>query len=81
MIGKYKQIAEHLDTLTEQGKLSAYNRTTILEIANKVVKSLMSNYEKAMKGVESVIGGAVKRILKAKGEYIFIKVCIRGRIC
>ncbi|MCD8214273.1 MAG: hypothetical protein LUC97_01285, partial [Clostridiales bacterium] len=35
LIGKYKHIVEHLDTLTEQGKLSAYNRTTILEMANK----------------------------------------------
>ncbi|MCD8090134.1 MAG: hypothetical protein LUD81_05835 [Clostridiales bacterium] len=68
LIGKYKQIVEHLDTLTEQGKLSAYNRTTILEMANKVVKSLMSNYEKAMKGVESVMGGTVLEY-KAKTIY------------
>ncbi|MCD7905396.1 MAG: hypothetical protein LUG24_07500 [Clostridiales bacterium] len=39
-----------------------------MEMANKVVKSLMSNYEKAMKGVESVMGGTVLEY-KAKTIY------------
>ncbi|MCD7854720.1 MAG: hypothetical protein LUG66_03780 [Clostridiales bacterium] len=37
-------------------------------MADKNVKSLMSNYEKAMKGVESVMGGTVLEY-KAKNIY------------
>ncbi len=56
---EYEMIVERLNTLTEQGKLSAYYRMTILEMSNKVVESLAAHYEKVVKGVKDIMGGTV----------------------
>ncbi|MCD8130630.1 MAG: hypothetical protein LUE16_05040 [Lachnospiraceae bacterium] len=56
---EYQLIVERLNALTEEGKLSAYYRMTILEMSGKVVENLAAQYEKVVKGVKDIMGGTV----------------------
>ncbi|MCD7716540.1 MAG: hypothetical protein LUI39_08835, partial [Lachnospiraceae bacterium] len=55
----YSRMQEHLTCLTDSGKLSEFERYTILFLCNKVVESLAGKYENVLKGVQSVMGGKV----------------------
>ncbi len=56
---EYEAIVERLNELTEQKKLSAYYRMTILEMSNKVVENLAARYKKIVKGVKEIMGGTI----------------------
>ncbi len=73
---EFGDIVNRLDELQQKGRLSAYTRKAILEMAGKVVENIAKNYENVKEGVKSVMGGKVleyeaKTILKQgieKGE-------------
>ena len=56
---EYEMIASRLEALSERGKLTEYERATLLEMSRKVVESLARRYERVREGVRSVMGGTV----------------------
>ncbi|MCD8152107.1 MAG: hypothetical protein LUD71_03335, partial [Clostridiales bacterium] len=56
---EFASIAERLEILVEQEKLSFYYRKIILEMSANVVDHLAAKYTNVAKGVKSVMGGKV----------------------
>ena len=70
---EFGDIVNRLDELQQKGRLSAYTRKAILEMAGKVVENIAKNFENVKEGVKSVMGGKVleyeaKTILKQGRE-------------
>lgn len=66
---EFGDIVNRLDELQQKGRLSAYTRKAILEMAGKVVENIAKNFDNVKEGVKSVMGGKVleyeaKTILK-----------------
>ena len=56
---EYRDIIERLDTLVKAGSLSDFDRTTLLETANDVIREIAKKYEKVVEGMGEVMGGAL----------------------
>jgi hypothetical protein len=66
---EFADICERLENLCETGRISAYEKYTILEMTKKVIVNIASKYANVQKGVTAVMGGKVleheaKTILK-----------------
>lgn len=57
--GEYQEIIERLDKLVEDGELSDFDRTTLVETANDVMKEIAKKYHNIVEGVGKVMGGAL----------------------
>ncbi|MCD8348970.1 MAG: hypothetical protein LUD16_13715 [Lachnospiraceae bacterium] len=56
---EYARIMNQLEKLQREGKISAYTRSTIIEMTHKVLEKLAKNYKNVEKGVRSIMGGKV----------------------
>lgn len=56
---EYIDIRNRLDSLMENGRISAYTRKIIMEMSDKVVENIARKYENVREGVKSVMGGKV----------------------
>lgn len=56
---EYLEIIERLDQLVEDGRLSDFDRTTLLETANDVINEIAKKYQNVVKGMGDVMGGAL----------------------
>lgn len=56
---EYRNILERLDALEKQGKISTFDKRTIIELSRDVVKELAQKYENVQKGVGDIMGGAL----------------------
>ena len=62
-------IVARLDALVEEGKLTEYQRATIMEMSRKVVDNLARRYRKVKEGARSIMGGQVLQY-QAKTAYL-----------
>lgn len=74
---EYIEIIKRLDSLLENGSISAYTRKTIVEMSGKVVDNLAQKYEYVRKGVKSVMGG---KVLEYEAKQILNEGKTEGRI-
>lgn len=74
---EYVEIIKRLDSLLENGSISAYTRKTIVEMSGKVVDNLAQKYEYVRKGVKSVMGG---KVLEYEAKQILNEGKTEGRI-
>lgn len=56
---EYKKILEKLDNLEEQGIIGAFDKRTIIELSNDVVKEIAQKYKNVQKGIGDIMGGAL----------------------
>jgi hypothetical protein len=56
---EFADIRERLENLCETGRISAYEKYTILEMTKKVIVNIASKYANVQKGVTAVMGGKV----------------------
>ena len=66
---EYQKILKRLDELEQQGVIGAFDKRTIIELSNDVLKEIAQKYENVQKGVGDIMGGALieteaRRILK-----------------
>lgn len=74
---EYIEIIKRLDSLLEDGSISAYTRKTIVEMSGKVVDNLAQKYEYVREGVKSVMGG---KVLEYEAKQILNEGKKEGRI-
>ena len=85
---EYRDIIERLDTLVKAGSLSDFDRTTLLETANDVIREIAKKYEKVVEGMGEVMGGAlletnarkIKNEGKAAGQKMVVKRSKRQKV-
>ena len=56
---EYRTIIERLDKLVEERKLSDFDRTTLLETADDVIREIAKKYQNVVKGMGEVMGGTL----------------------
>ena len=56
---EYQDILARLDELERQGMIGAFDKRTIIELSNDVMKELTQKYENVQKGVGDIMGGAL----------------------
>ena len=56
---KYQEILDRLDKLEQQGVIGAFDKRTIIELSNDVIKEIAQKYENVQKGVGDIMGGAL----------------------
>lgn len=56
---EYQYILEKLNELEYQGAIGAFDKRTIIEISNDVLKELAKKYTNVQKGVGDIMGGAL----------------------
>ncbi|MCI9124235.1 MAG: hypothetical protein HFH35_09170 [Eubacterium sp.] len=56
---EYKDIRNRLDSLEEQGIIGAFDKRTIIELSNDVIKEITQKFENIKKGVGDIMGGAL----------------------
>lgn len=56
---EYQYILEKLNELECQGTIGAFDKRTIIEISNDVLKELAKKYMNVQKGVGDIMGGAL----------------------
>ena len=56
---KYQEILDRLDKLEQQGVIGAFDKRTIIELSNDVIKEIAQKYENVRKGVGDIMGGAL----------------------
>ena len=55
----YSAVRRQLDFLCETGKISEYYKQTIIDMSNKVVRSIARNYSKTRERISDVMGGKI----------------------
>ncbi len=56
---EYQEILERLDELEQQGVIGAFDKRTIIELSNDVIKEIAQKYVNVQKGVGDIMGGAL----------------------
>ena len=56
---EYQDILARLDELERQEMIGAFDKRTIIELSNDVMKELTQKYENVQKGVGDIMGGAL----------------------
>lgn len=56
---EYKAILERLDDMECQGVIGAFDKRTIIELSNDVLKEIAHKYKNIQKGVGDIMGGAL----------------------
>ncbi len=56
---EYLYIREQLETLSKEGKITEYEKRTIMEMSQRVAAALARNYPQVKKGVDDVMGGKI----------------------
>ncbi len=56
---EYQEILDRLDHLEQQEVIGAFDKRTIIELSNDVLKEIAQKYENVQKGVGDIMGGAL----------------------
>jgi len=56
---EYSYIREQLENLSMEGKITEYEKRTIMEMSKRVADALARNYPQVKKGVDDVMGGKI----------------------
>ena len=56
---EYRTIIERLDALVQEGSLSDFDRTTLLETADDVIREIAKKYQNVVKEMRGVMGGTL----------------------
>ena len=56
---EYQCILIKLDKLEQEGIIGAFDKRTIIELSNDVVKELTKKYKNVQKGIGDIMGGAL----------------------
>ena len=56
---EYQDILERLDALEHQGIIGAFDKRTIIELSNDVMKSITRKFENIQKGMGDIMRGAL----------------------
>lgn len=56
---EYKWILQRLDNLEKQGFIGAFDKRTIIELSNDVIKEITQKYESVQKGMGDIMGEAL----------------------
>ena len=56
---EYQEILKRLDELEQQGVIGAFDKRTIIELSNDVIKEIAQKYVNVQKGVGDIMGGAL----------------------
>lgn len=56
---EYQYILIKLDKLEQGGIIGAFDKRTIIELSNDVVKELTKKYKNVQKGIGDIMGGAL----------------------
>lgn len=56
---EYQYILIKLDKLEQEGIIGAFDKRTIIELSNDVVKELTKKYKNVHKGIGDIMGGAL----------------------
>ncbi len=56
---EYRAIMERLDALVREGRLSDFDRTTLLETDDNVIQEIAKKYQNVVKGMGEVMGGTL----------------------
>ena len=64
----YADFMNRLERAVDEGRISAYNRRTILDMSKKVLENIASKYQNVRKGVNDIMGG---QVLEHEGKNIF----------
>ncbi len=56
---EYQYILIKLDKLEQEGIIGAFDKRTIIELSNDVVKELTKKYKNVQKGIGDIMGGAL----------------------
>ncbi len=56
---EYQKILEKLDGLEQQGVIGAFDKRTIIELSEDVIKEIAQKYENVQKGIGDIMGGAL----------------------
>ena len=57
--GEYHEILKRLDELERQKVIGAFDKRTIIELSNDVIREIAQKYENVQKGVGDIMGGAL----------------------
>ena len=70
--GEYLEILKRLDELERQEVIGAFDKRTIIELSNDVIREIAQKYENVQKGVGDIMGGALieteARIILTQGK-------------
>ncbi len=66
---EYRYIRGRLGTLSKEGKITEYEKRTLMEMSQRIVEGLARNYTQVREGVDTIMGGKIleheaKRILQ-----------------
>lgn len=56
---EYREMIERLDRVVQDGRLSDFDRLTLLETAKDVINEIAKKYQNVVKGMDDVMGGAL----------------------
>ena len=56
---EYQDILERLDELEHQGMIGAFDKRTIIELSNDVIKAITRKFENIQKGMGDIMRGAL----------------------
>lgn len=56
---EYRKMIERLDRVVQEGDLSDFDRSTLLETAKDVINEIAKKYQNVVKGMDDVMGGAL----------------------
>ena len=59
LTAEYEMIIERLDLLEQRGEIGAFDKRTIIELSENVLKEVVKKYDNVKKGVGEIISGAL----------------------
>ena len=74
LLDEYTDILTRLDTVLLSGEIGEFDKRTIVELSEDVLKQIAKNYQKVQKTVEAIMGGFIietkvkKEINEARNE-------------
>lgn len=74
---KYQDIMERLEKLCAAGKISEYEKCTLVDMSKKVIENIAARYANVRKGVTSVMGG---KVLEYEAKTILQDGIRRGKL-
>lgn len=82
---EYEEIKKRLEELMNAGEISEFMKCTIVDMSNRVLEHIASNYENVKEGVKSVMGGRVldyeaKDIRNGRSREIAENLIKRGKL-
>ena len=77
LMNEFSRIRSKLNVLCEQGRITEYEKRSIINLSEKVIENLTNKYQKVKEGVTSIMGG---KILDYEAKDILRKGIQQGEI-